>query len=91
MNVVLLVAITLALGYVTLDAFSMRGGEYKKLPYNIIAKILGRDISHLSLEEQERLRQYNLRYGIGNVDHAPWIFLLFFLAFAIATVIELLS
>lgn len=86
----LLLAITIALGYITYDAFALRTGAYKKLPSRIIAKELGQDISHLSPEEQERLVRYNRRYGIGDIDYAPWPFLLFFLFSAAATVFEFL-
>lgn len=82
----LLLLITAVLAYVTYDAFSLRSGSYRTLPYRVVAKVWGQDVSHLSLEAQERAKNYNLTRGIGNVEQSPWAFLILFLGFAAATI-----
>jgi hypothetical protein len=86
----LLLLVTIVVGYIAFDAYSLRG-NYKKVPYSIIAKELGQDVSNLPIESQERLRNWNLRWGLGNMDQAPFAFLLLFLLSLFGTIVAFLQ
>lgn len=80
----ILLAITVLLGYITYDSFSLRS-DYKNLPYSIIAKTLGQDVSNLPREALERQKTYHFTRGIGDVDRVPIAFLILFVGFATGT------
>lgn len=81
---------TVIVGYIAYDAYSLRS-NYKDVPYSIIAKELGQDVSHVSLEAQQHMKNWHLWWGLGNLDQAPLALLLLFLFFALGTVLAFLQ
>ncbi|MFZ3220547.1 MAG: hypothetical protein WA174_10965 [Rhodoferax sp.] len=45
----------------------------ENVPYSITAKGLGQSVDGVPLQEQEKRKHWNLRYGIGDLSHAVWL------------------
>ncbi|MBT2325873.1 hypothetical protein J7E62_26430 [Variovorax paradoxus] len=46
----------------------------RDVPYALTAKGLGQDVAHVSLAEQEKRKQYNARFGLGDLSQSVWLF-----------------
>lgn len=86
----LLLLVTVVVGYIAYDAYSLRS-NYKNVPFSIIAKEMGQDTSHVSINAQEKMRSWHLVWGLGNLDQAPFAFFLLFLMFAFGTIFAFLQ
>lgn len=45
---------------------------WREIPFSVIAKGMGQDLSHLSLDEQLQLKQRHRTYGFGDLSGAVW-------------------
>ena len=81
----LLLILTGVFAYLGYDAFKLTVPP-DAIPYTITARGLGQDVSHLTLAEQEPLKQYNRRYGLGNLNQSVWFFAILTVGCAAATV-----
>lgn len=59
--------------YLAYDAAKL-SAQAKDVPWSLTAKGLGLDVTGVPLFEQERRRQYNARYGLGDLSQAVWFF-----------------
>lgn len=72
------------------DAFTLAAPQ-ESIPYSLTAKGIGQNVSHLTLEEQQRLKHLNLRYGLGDLNRSVWLFAILTVGCAVATVIVFLE
>lgn len=86
----LLLLVTVVLGFVAYDAYSLRG-NYNNVPFSVVAKEMGHDVSHVSLETQQRMKIWHRLWGLGSLDQAPLALFLLFLFFALGTVLAFLQ
>lgn len=61
---------------------------WRDIPFSIIAKGVGQDVSHLSLNEQLKLKE-NREYGWGDLSGAVWFWALLSLCAFITAVYAL--
>jgi hypothetical protein len=80
----LLLILTGVFAYLGYDAFKLIVPP-AAIPYSVTAKGLGQDVSHLTLAEQEPLKKYNRRYGLGNLNQSVWFFAILTFGCAVAT------
>lgn len=85
-----LLILTVVFAYLTYDAISLAVPR-NALQYSVIAKGMGQDLSHLPLSEQEELKRYSNRYGLGNLNHTVWLFAILTISFATATIFAFLG
>ncbi len=86
----LLLILTGVFAFLTYDAFTLVVPK-ESIPYSLTAKGMGQNVSHLTLEEQEQLKKFNLRYGLGNLNQSVWLFAILSFGCAMATVIAFLE
>lgn len=86
----LLLILTFVFVYLAYDA-SLLATTHNALPYSVIAKVWGQDLSYLSLSEQEKLKYYPNRYGFGNLNQVVWLFVILAVGCAIATVLAFIE
>lgn len=79
-----LLVLTVVLGILTLDAFSM-DAPLRELPSRLWPREWKRGQEHLTLAEQERLQQSNLGANLG-AGWLAWVFLMMTLLSVILTV-----
>ncbi len=86
----LLLILAFVFGYLAYDA-SLLVTTHNALPYSVIAKVWGQDLSHLSLSEQDKLKHFSNRYGFGSLNQAVWLFTILSVGCAIAAVFAFLE
>lgn len=79
----LLLILTLVFAYLTYDALALVAPS---LPYSEIAKGMGQDLPHMSLNEQEKLSRYPFSYRLGDINQTGSIFGIITLGFALASI-----
>ena len=80
----LLLILTGVFAYLGYDVFKLNAPQ-DAIPYSLTAKGLGQDVSHLTLAEREPLKQFNQRYGLGNLNQSVWFFGILAVGCAMAT------
>ncbi len=54
----------------------------KEVPYSLTAKGLGQDVSGVPLQEQNMRKEWNARYGTGDLSQTVWLWGVFAMACA---------
>lgn len=60
-------------GYLAYDAARL-STPAKDVSYALTAKGWGEDVTHVSLAEQQKRKQYNATRGIGDLGQSVWLF-----------------
>ena len=58
--------------YLAVDAWRF-GAPWREVPFSIIAKGIGQDVSHLPLGGQLVLKQHHAVYGFGDLSGVAWL------------------
>jgi hypothetical protein len=86
----LLLCAALVFAWLTYDAWqsSIPSAD---VPYALTAKGMGQSVSGVSLYEQEKRKDWNARYGIGNLNQIVWLWGVLALACVIGTGVGFLA
>lgn len=57
--------------YLAFDALKL-AVPWSDVPYALIAKGIGQDVSHMPLSEQAKLKERNTDFGLGDLSGAVW-------------------
>ena len=74
MNSIICFTLSGLFAYLAYDA-SRLVVPWRDIPFSIIAKGIGQDVSHLSLSEQSKLKA-NREYAFGDLSGAVWFWVL---------------
>lgn len=61
------------------------------VPYSLTATALGQDVSHMPLAEQQKLKEWNRVYGLGDLNQSCRVFVVLALGCGIASVLAFLN
>jgi hypothetical protein len=86
----LLLFLTVVFAALAIDAYSLAEPSHTT-PYSITANALGQDVSHVPLSEQERRKEWNKRFGVGNPNQSVWLFAILALGSAVGAVLTFLT
>ena len=70
-----LLAAAVVFGYLAYDAERLSVPSNDR-PYALTAKGWGEDVRPVSLQEQEKRKQYNARHGFGDLGQSVWLFVI---------------
>ncbi|MES2878778.1 MAG: hypothetical protein V4713_10185 [Pseudomonadota bacterium] len=84
-----LVFLTFVFAGLAYDALNL-AVPIKDVPFSVTAKGLGLPHEHLPLVEQERRKQWNNRYGLGDLSQVFWMWAILSLACALAVLVDIL-
>lgn len=90
MTIWLLGGLTCVFTYMAYDAWRLTV-PWRDVPYSLTAKGIGQEISNVPLSEQESRKNWNVRYGTGDLNQSVWLWGILALACAIGTVLKLLE
>lgn len=71
MSSLLFLLLAFLFAYLALDAWRL-AVPWREIPFSIIAKGIGQDVSHLSLSEQLQLKHRHRDHGLGDLSGAAW-------------------
>lgn len=57
------------------------------VPYSVTAKVLGQSVDGISLQEQERRKNWNSRYGLGDLSQTVWLWTILALVCAVGSIV----
>ena len=58
-----------------------------KVPYSVTAKGLGQSVDGVPLQEQESRKDWNSRYGLGDLSQTVWLWSILALVCAVGSVV----
>lgn len=58
-----------------------------EVPYSVQAKGLGQSVGGVSLQEQKRRKNWNARYGIGDLSQTVWLWTIIALVCAVGSAV----
>lgn len=82
----LLFLVALFFAWLAYDAWKV-AVPAENVPYSITARGLGQSVDGVPLQEQEKQKNWNLRYGIGDLSHVVWLWGILALACAFGSVV----
>lgn len=56
-----------------------------EVPYSVLAKGLGQSVDGVPLQEQERRKNWNARYGLGDLSQTVWLWAILALMCAVGS------
>ncbi len=62
-----------------------------EVPYSVTAKGLGQTVDGVPLQEQERRKNWNSRYGLGDPSQTVWLWTILALVCAVGSAVEFLA
>lgn len=83
-----LFAAAVVFGFLAYDAARLSTSA-RNVPYALTAKGWGEDVSSVSLAEQERRKQHNMRHGFGDLSQSVWLFGILFVSFLAGAIYSL--
>jgi len=72
MSSLLLLSAALVFAWLAYDAWRL-AVPAAEVPYTLTAKDLGQDMRGVPLQEQEKSKAWNARYGIGDLSQTVWL------------------
>ena len=85
-----LLVLVMAFSFLAYDASKLAEPNLE-VPYSVTAETLGQEINHVPLHEQAKLKSWNLRQGLGDLNQSFWLWMILAVASAAAFVIDLLK
>lgn len=86
----LLLSAALIFAWLAYDAWRL-AVPAAEVPYTLTAKGLKQDMSGVPLQEQEKRKQWNTRYGIGDLGQTVWLWGILAVVCAIGSVAGFLA
>ena len=82
--------LTFLFAFLALDAWRL-AVPWRDIPYALVAKGIGQDVSHIPLSEQIKLKQRNIDYGLGDLSGAVGFWIILALGSAGFSIVEFLK
>ena len=86
----LLLAAAIVFAWLAYDAWKL-ATPAAEVPYSVTAKGLGQTVDGVSLQEQERRKNWNLRYGLGDLNQTVWLWAILALACTVGSIVGFLA